>query len=101
MLVPEHREHDRGVPIVVSRAGVLPAGAEAPAHGVELGVATGGEELIAFTRHGCWARAAVARAAVRGGEVRELGVMARRVGALRDGGTKEASGRTRDCVLLH
>lgn len=83
MLVAEHREHDRGVPIVVSRAGVLPAGAEAPAHGVELGVATGGEELIAFTRHGCWARAALARA-VRGGEVWELRVMARRVGAFRD-----------------
>ena len=86
MLVAEHREHDRGVPIVVSRAGVLPAGAEAPAHGVELGVATGGEELIAFTRHG-WGLGASgggARGADRGGEVWELRVMARRVGAFRD-----------------
>jgi hypothetical protein len=46
-------DHDRGVPLLVAHRGRLPTGAEAPAHGVQLLLAAGLQELLALG-HGDW-----------------------------------------------
>ena len=54
--VPRRGDHDGGVPVVVAHGGGLAPRAEAPSHGVELLLAHGLEELLAFVaalvRHG-------------------------------------------------